>query len=133
MDFGLHFEVCDATVHRFLHHFQAMFCDVRHDLFVLLHLYGAMPLLFQIPFFSITPHYLCLMAKATLEYDLNDPDDVLLHKKAVNVRDVYSFLWEYDQWLRGIIKYQEQNTWPQMDDVREKFHQMMNEHGVNLE
>lgn len=73
------------------------------------------------------------MAKATLEYDLNDPDDVLLHKKAVNVRDVYSFLWEYDQWLRGIIKYQEQNTWPQMDDVREKFHQMMNEHGVNLE
>ncbi len=73
------------------------------------------------------------MAKAILEFDLNDPEDMDLHKKVLTARNVYSVLWDYDQWLRGIIKYEEREKHPSMEEVREKFHELLDQHEVTLE
>lgn len=73
------------------------------------------------------------MAKAILEFDLNDPDDVEFHKKVISVKQAYSVLWEYDQWLRKIIKYEEREKWASIDEAREKLYELLNEHGIDFD
>jgi hypothetical protein len=73
--------------------------------------------------------------KATLEFNL--PDDQEEHTVAVHAKDLYLSLWDLDQWLRGRIKYPEQNTFESPEDAlektREQLREIMTDHGVNLE
>jgi len=77
--------------------------------------------------------YFCVMPKARLEFDLNDPDDAAAHHKAVHAKDVYSLLFEYDSWLREIIKYHDRKDWPSLEKARGKLLELMNEHGVEFD
>ena len=45
------------------------------------------------------------MAKLTLEYDTSNPDDEYEWKLAMRARDTHLAIQEYDNWLRGKIKY----------------------------
>ncbi len=63
--------------------------------------------------------YLCLMAKAILEFDLTDPDDYQMHIRAVNATNAYMALGKMDEWLRGRIKYVDGDKHPSLEEMRE--------------
>jgi hypothetical protein len=71
--------------------------------------------------------------KATLTFDLSDPEDKDRHRHAVNAGDVYAVLWEFDQYLREQVKYQTEDTRDDTYAIREKFYSVMSEHGITLE
>jgi hypothetical protein len=75
------------------------------------------------------------MMKANLEFNL--PDDQHEHLVAVHATDLYMSLWDLDQWLRGKIKYPEENKFKSKMDVlektREQLREIMENRGVNLE
>jgi hypothetical protein len=45
------------------------------------------------------------MSKATLEFDLDNPDDVSAYVQVVRARELNIAIWEFDQELRLKIKY----------------------------
>ena len=78
------------------------------------------------------------MAKATLEFDLNDSDDAMAHLRAVKSLDMALVLWEmlYNtkkslQWKMesGEIKDNED----MLDKVYERFWELLDEHGVKID
>ncbi len=75
------------------------------------------------------------MAKATLTFDLNDPDDQCKYRCASKATDMWLVLWDLDQWLRRQHKYDageidlEEAGW----SVRQKLHQILDDYGVNLD
>ncbi len=77
------------------------------------------------------------MVKALLRYDLNDEDDCLQFKRATKARDALLALWDYDQKLRGIIKYGDEDSKEEEVEVYEKardiFHKILDEHDINLD
>jgi len=76
------------------------------------------------------------MAKAILEFDLNELDDVTAHKRAVKALDMAIVLWDMDQYLRSQIKYND-NLTSEAHDVfektREQLREFMNQHNVDLD
>lgn len=67
--------------------------------------------------------------KAILEFNL--PEDREEHFRAVKALDMAGCLWDIDQYLRTVYRYQE--TPDDIEKIREKFYEIMLEHGVNLE
>ena len=77
------------------------------------------------------------MAKAILEYDLNDPDDTMAHLRAVKSLDMALVLWEmaYNT-KKGIeyeIEFKELSTYDAVDRIFSKLWEEMNERGINLD
>lgn len=70
------------------------------------------------------------MAKAILEYDLNDPDDRVAHLRAITSLDLVLMMWKYDQHLRSEYKHGDK---PEAYEYREKFIEMMNEYNIDLD
>lgn len=70
------------------------------------------------------------MAKAILEYDLNDPDDRIAHLRAVMSLDLVLMMWKYDQHLRSEYKHGGNEG---AYAYREKFIEMMNEYNIDLD
>jgi len=69
------------------------------------------------------------MSKATLTFDLPDErDDHLLAVKASNI---YGALWDVGQYLRQIDRYMEVK--PGIEEIRERFYEIIEENGFNLE
>lgn len=78
------------------------------------------------------------MAKATLEYDLNDPDDIMAHLRAVKSLDMALVLWEMSYNAKKGIQYQIEgqnitDPYEAVNKVFEKLWEEMNERGVNPE
>jgi hypothetical protein len=76
------------------------------------------------------------MAKAILEFDLNEPDDVQAHKRAVKALDMAMALWDMDEYLRQQLKYNDKITgevYDALDKAREQLRGFMNEHNVDLD
>ena len=77
------------------------------------------------------------MAKAILEFDLNEPDDVEAHKRAVKSLDMAIALWDIDQYLRAQTKYapdlMPQEAYDALSEAREKFYQILNERNINMD
>jgi hypothetical protein len=76
------------------------------------------------------------MAKAILEFDLNEPDDKEAHKRAVKALDMAIALWDIEQYLRAETKYNEeltQDAYDALATAREKFYQILNEHNINMD
>ena len=44
--------------------------------------------------FNFKLYELLIMAKGILEFDLNEPDDIMAHKRAVKASDMASALWD---------------------------------------
>jgi len=75
--------------------------------------------------------------KATLEFDLNDPDDIMAHKRAVASTDLALCLVDIKEQFRMKIKYQgddmseeEYAVWEKMQSI---FFQCMEDNGIVLD
>lgn len=76
------------------------------------------------------------MAKAILEFDLNDPDDAQAHKRAIKSIDAMLALWDIEQYLRKQVKYNEDLTDDQykvLDEARIEFYQILNKNGISFD
>lgn len=78
------------------------------------------------------------MAKAILEFDLNEPDDKEAHKRAVKSLDMALALWDMDQYLRSQIKYSDEyeltdEQYKTLDETREKLHQILSEYNISFD
>ena len=69
--------------------------------------------------------------KATLAFDLNDPDDTTEHHIATHARDMLMCLWDFDQHLRDKIKYH--NAGQEIENLRAVLCEMMCDRGVHLD
>ena len=69
-----------------------------------------------------------------LEFDLpEDQDSMTL---ALNGSKYWLCLWDLDNWLRGLLKYDEtlgEENAKQYQEVRDKLREIMEDHGVSLE
>lgn len=77
------------------------------------------------------------MAKATLEFDLNDHDDIKSHLRAVKSIDLALSLWDIDGYLRGQIKHapdsMTKEVYGTLQDIRDKLYEIMSKHSIDLD
>ena len=77
------------------------------------------------------------MAKATLEYDLSDPDDVMEHKRAVKSLDMALALWEIvhntKKGLEWSMEGKEIDKYDALELVYEKLHEILDNHNINTD
>lgn len=74
--------------------------------------------------------------KATITFDLNDPDDRAKHKLISHVDEITFVLWQLDEHLRKIVKYDETKSEEYKTasyDIREKLHKLLNEYTLTIE
>ena len=68
--------------------------------------------------------------KAILEFDLNEPDDIIAHKRCVKALDLTLALWDIDQYLRSESKYKDNEM---AQEIREKMSEIMGEYGLTFD
>jgi len=77
------------------------------------------------------------MAKAILEFDLNDPDDAMAHLRATKALDMALVLWEMVYNTKKQMQSRAENenleTYDAIEKVFEKFWEEMNSHGIVLD
>ena len=77
------------------------------------------------------------MAKAILEFDLNDFDDNMAHLRAVKSLDMALVIFELTSNLKKRISYElehrELKDWEVLDLVFERIHELVNDHGIIID
>lgn len=76
------------------------------------------------------------MAKAILEFDLNEPDDVEAHKRVVKSLDLTLALWDIEQYLRSQVKYNEslsKEAYDALDKARGEFYDILNKRNISFD
>jgi hypothetical protein len=77
------------------------------------------------------------MAKATLEYDLSDPDDVMEHKRAVKSLDMAMALWDIvhntKKGLEWSMEGKEIDKYDALELVYEKIREILDDHNINTD
>jgi di/tripeptidase len=77
------------------------------------------------------------MAKGILEYDLNDPDDIIAHQRAVKSLDMALVLWEMayntKKGIQNQIEFDNLDAYEAVNKIFEKLHEEMNDRGINLD
>ena len=77
------------------------------------------------------------MAKAILEFDLTNPDDVTDYKRVNKALDMAIALWDIEQYLRAETKYapdsMPQEVYDALDKVRDKYYEIINEHNISID
>lgn len=74
--------------------------------------------------------------EAILKFNLDEPDDVVAHMRAVKALDIMLALWDIDQHLRAETKYNESLTGEASDalhQARERLRDAMLERGVSFD
>ena len=75
------------------------------------------------------------MAKAKLEYDLNEPDDVMAHKRAVKSLDMALALWTITHNTKKSLEWsmesKEMDKYEALEMVYEKIHEIISEHNID--
>jgi hypothetical protein len=69
------------------------------------------------------------MAKAIIEFDLNDPEDVKAHLRCVKSTSMAVTLWDIDQHLRNESR-KEDNV---AEKLREEIREIMSDNGINID
>jgi len=64
-----------------------------------------------------------------LKVDLDDPDDKINHLRCTKSLDMALALWDFDQWLRGQIKYQNKDY----EEARDELYRTMDEYSIDLD
>jgi len=44
---------------------------------------------------------------------------------------IYLILWTFDEWLRGLVKYQDKKEWPTAEEIREHLFEVFREYDYN--
>jgi len=77
------------------------------------------------------------MAKATLEFDLNDPDDVQAHLRAIKALDMALVLWQLalntKKNVYNEIEFKNINAYEAVDLVFERLQEEMDDYGINID
>ena len=77
------------------------------------------------------------MAKAKIEYDLNDLDDRIAHFRAVKSLDMALALWEIThntkKGLEWSIEGKDIDKYEVLELVFEKIYEILNEHNINTD
>ena len=76
------------------------------------------------------------MAKAILEFDLNEPDDKEAHMRAIKSIDMMLALWDIEKYLRAQTKYNEnltQETWDALEEVRKEFYSILSKYSISFD
>ena len=77
------------------------------------------------------------MAKAILEYDLNDIDDAMAHMRAIKSLDMALALWELlnnsKRTLERAMHEKEMNKYEALDMVYERIYELIDEHNIKLD
>jgi len=75
------------------------------------------------------------MAKAILEFDLNDSEDRDEHNRMLRSLDMVLMVWDFDNYLRGKIKHGEleQGEYKAYVAIREELYSMMNSRNISLD
>lgn len=74
------------------------------------------------------------MARASIFYDLSDPEDLHLFRLADAAERLAGVLWELDQYLRGELRYGDhpEVVHEALDRVREELHDRLASVGLDL-
>ena len=76
------------------------------------------------------------MAKAILEFDLSNPEDIQDYKRTNKTLDMAVALWDIDQYLRSETKYNEnltQDAYDALATARDKFYEILNERNIDMD
>ena len=78
------------------------------------------------------------MAKAILEFNLNDPDDLEQYNRMNKSSDLCAFIWEvvYNIKKRAINRFEneeEPDCFEAIDYVFEQIHESLHEHSINID
>lgn len=77
------------------------------------------------------------MAKATLEFDLNDPDDVIIHKRMVKSLDMSMALWDIThntkKGLEWSLENKDLDKYEVLELVYEKIYEILDQHNINTD
>jgi hypothetical protein len=77
------------------------------------------------------------MAKATLEFDLNDSDDMIAHLRAVKSLDMAMALWEIvhntKKGLEWSMEDKEIDKYDALELVYKKIHEILDEHNIKTD
>ena len=73
--------------------------------------------------------------KVILEFNLDDFDDVLAHKRAISATDAYLVILSLDEYLRYRLKYEEmsEEAVKTLDEVRTKLYESIEKYNVDME
>jgi hypothetical protein len=77
------------------------------------------------------------MPKATLEFDLNDSDDMIAHLRAVKSLDMAMALWEIvhntKKGLEWSMEDKEIDKYDALELVYKKIHEILDDHNINTD
>jgi hypothetical protein len=77
------------------------------------------------------------MAKAKIEYDLNDPDDRMAHFRAVKSLDMAGALWDIThntkKGLEWSLEGKEIDKYDVLELVFDKIYEILEEHNINTD
>jgi hypothetical protein len=77
------------------------------------------------------------MAKATLEYNLSDPEDAMAHLRAVKSLDMAMALWDIvhntKKGLEWSMEGKEIDKYDALELVFEKIHEILNDHNIRTD
>jgi len=70
-----------------------------------------------------------------VKFEFNLPEDQNEYEVMSQASKTQTFLWEFSQKLRSWHKHGHSFTdaYDAVDKIREEFHQLLNEHGVNID
>lgn len=67
--------------------------------------------------------------KATIEFDLNDTDDLQSYNLCNNAANMFTCLWQFDQKLRGMCKHTDNDS---ACEIRELLYEYLTEYNIKL-
>ena len=77
------------------------------------------------------------MAKGILEFDLNEPDDIIAHKRATKATDMALALWDIThntkKGLEWSMEGKEIDKYEALELVYEKIYEILEEHNIKLD
>lgn len=77
------------------------------------------------------------MAKAILEFNLDEPEDKEAHLRAVKALDMALALWDIEQYLRAQTKYAPDSmpevAYDALDKARQEFYEILTNHNISLD
>ena len=77
------------------------------------------------------------MAKGILEFDLNEPDDIMAHKRATKALDLTSALWDITHNTKKSIEWslegKELDKYEVLDLVYERIYEILEDHNIKLD
>ena len=77
------------------------------------------------------------MATGKLEYDLNEPDDIMAHKRAVKSLDMALALWDITHNTKKSLEWgmegKEMDKYEALEMVFDKIYEILEEHNIKMD